>query len=73
MRQVKQVIEQRYGDQFTVFSFSFGNSRYAKRLGLTQVTLAVFVPVEDEAVLQALSVTETVDDVVVTVVAIGWV
>ena len=48
-------------------------ARYAKRLGLNQVTLAVFVPVEDEAVLQALSVTETVDDVVVTVVAIGWV
>ena len=33
MRQVKQAIEQRYGDQFTVFSFSFGNLRCAGVVG----------------------------------------
>jgi hypothetical protein len=48
-------------------------ARYTKQLGLQQVTLAVFVPLEEEAVLQELSVTETVDGVTVTVVAIGWV
>jgi len=48
-------------------------ARYAKRMGLTQVTLAVFIPVEDEQVLQELSVTEAVDGVSVSVVAIGWV
>lgn len=31
MRQVKQAIEQRYGDQFTVFSFSFGNLPCCRR------------------------------------------
>lgn len=49
------------------------SARYAKSLGLAQVTLAVFVPLEDETVLQQLSVVETVDEVEVTVVAIGWV
>lgn len=48
-------------------------ARYAKRMGLMQVTLAIFIPVEDEQVLQALSVTEKADDVTVSVVAIGWV
>lgn len=47
-------------------------ARYAKRLNLTSVTLATFVPIDEEAVLQELSVTETIDDVVVNVVAIGW-
>ncbi|MFZ4663841.1 MAG: hypothetical protein ACOYNY_42975 [Caldilineaceae bacterium] len=55
---------QRYGDQFTVFDFL---------LGFTRVTMAVFVPMEDETVLEKLSVTETVDEVTVQVVAIGWI
>jgi hypothetical protein len=46
---------------------------YAQRLGFDRVTMAVFVPIEDEAVLQELSVTETLVGVTVTVVAIGWV
>lgn len=48
-------------------------ARYGKRLGLDQVTLAMFVPIEEETVLQELSVTETIDGVTVYVVAIGWV
>lgn len=47
-------------------------ARYAQSLGFTHVTLAVFVPVADEAVLQQLSAVETVEDVEVSVVAIGW-
>lgn len=47
-------------------------ARYAKRLNLGNVTLATFVPIDEEAVLQELSVTETIDSVVVAVVAIGW-
>lgn len=47
-------------------------AQYAKRLGLDKVTLATFVPIEDEAVLQKLSVVETVEGVEVTVVAMGW-
>jgi hypothetical protein len=48
-------------------------ARYGKRLGLDQVTLAMFIPIEEEAVLQELSVIETIDGVTVYVVAIGWV
>lgn len=48
-------------------------ARYAKRLGFDRVTMAVFVPVEDETLLEKLSVHETVDGVAVQVVAIGWV
>ncbi|MEM7127871.1 MAG: AAA-like domain-containing protein [Chloroflexota bacterium] len=48
-------------------------ARYGKRMGLDQVTMAVFIPVEDEKVLEALSVTEFIDGVTVKMVAIGWV
>lgn len=47
-------------------------AHYAQRLGLDRVTLATFVSIDEEAVLQELSVTETIDGVVVNVVAIGW-
>jgi hypothetical protein len=46
---------------------------YAKSLGLDAITMAVFVPVLDEAVLAELSGSETVDGIEVTAVAIGWV
>ncbi len=46
---------------------------YAKSLGFKTVTLATFVPVEDETVLKKLSDEETIDGVKVNVVAIGWV
>jgi hypothetical protein len=47
-------------------------ARYAAKLGLGEATLCVFVPVDDEGVLAALSGEEVVEGVRVTVVAIGW-
>jgi len=45
---------------------------YARSLNLNSVTLALFVPVDDEAVLAKLSGEHQSSDVTVTVVAIGW-
>jgi hypothetical protein len=45
---------------------------YAGSLGLSSVTLALFVPVEDETVLAKLSSDTKVDGISVVVVAIGW-
>lgn len=45
---------------------------YARKLGLPDATLAVFVPVEDEAVLARVSGEIVVEGVKVTTVAIGW-
>ncbi|MFO0761830.1 MAG: AAA-like domain-containing protein [Byssovorax sp.] len=46
---------------------------YAKKLGLAEATMAVFVPVEEAAVPKELSGEVTIDGVTVTVVALGWV
>ena len=48
-------------------------AEYAKGLGLDAVTMAVFIPVEDETVLEKLSGEVMIEGVRVTVVAIGWV
>jgi len=48
-------------------------AQYARSSQLNAVTLALFIPVEDETVLEKLSREETIDGVRVTVVAIGWV
>ncbi|MCP4752899.1 MAG: hypothetical protein GY866_18590 [Proteobacteria bacterium] len=45
---------------------------YAKSLGLDTVTLAIFVAVGDDAVLEKLSGEEMIDGVQVVVTAIGW-
>ncbi len=45
---------------------------YAKNLGLDNVTLALFVPVDDEDVMEKLSVEQVIDGVRVTVIAISW-
>ncbi len=45
---------------------------YARKLSLPSITLAVFVPVDDEAILEQLSGTEELDGVRVQVTAIGW-
>jgi hypothetical protein len=45
---------------------------YAASLGLTSVTVALFVPVDDEAILEKLSSQTVVDRVTVNMVAIGW-
>jgi hypothetical protein len=46
---------------------------YAKQLGLAEATLAVFVPVDDEAVLAQVAGEVEILGVKVVVVAIGWV
>lgn len=46
---------------------------YAKKLALTQATLAVFAPTEDDAILAMLSGEADEDGVHVTTVAFGWV
>ena len=45
---------------------------YARSLDLDSVTLALFVPVEDEDVIEKLSGEQVIDGVRVTVVAIAW-
>ncbi|MCP4692098.1 MAG: hypothetical protein GY859_28895 [Desulfobacterales bacterium] len=45
---------------------------YAKSLGLDRVTLAMFLAVDDDAALEALSGEEMIDGVRVTVVVSGW-
>jgi hypothetical protein len=47
-------------------------AEYARQADLDAVTVAVFMPVKDEAVLAAASRETTIDGVAVTVVAIGW-
>ncbi len=46
---------------------------YAKQIGLTEVTIALFVPVTDQTVIEKLSTQTQIDNVRVTVIAIGWV
>ena len=46
---------------------------YAKNLGIDSVTIALFIPVLEETVLEKLSSTEVIDGVKVSVFAIGWV
>jgi hypothetical protein len=46
---------------------------YAKNLGIDKVTIALFIPVLEETVLEKLSTQETINGVQVNVVAIGWV
>ncbi|MDM8560966.1 hypothetical protein [Candidatus Parabeggiatoa sp. HSG14] len=48
-------------------------AEYATNLGFDNVTMAIFIPVEEETVLEKLSEIEMIDGVQVTVVAIGWV
>ncbi|MEN8217879.1 MAG: AAA-like domain-containing protein [Pseudomonadota bacterium] len=46
---------------------------YAKNLGISSVTIALFIPVLEETVLEKLSTIKVVNGVEVSVVAIGWV
>jgi len=48
-------------------------AKYAKQTGLDSVTIALFVPVEDENILQKLSARDIIEGVEVNVCAIGWV
>ncbi len=47
-------------------------AEYAIQLGLDRVTVALFIPVLEEDVLEQLSSTEVVEGVTVSVVAVGW-
>lgn len=47
-------------------------ARYGRGIGLTAVSLVMFVPVADDTVLQALSGETIIDGVTVTVTAIEW-
>ena len=47
-------------------------AKYARKLRLSAITLAVFVPVEDEDILAKLSGEQTIDGVRLHTVAIGW-
>jgi len=47
-------------------------AEYATMLGLSQVTLGVFLSTDDEMVLEQLSGREVINDVQVDIVAIGW-
>jgi len=48
-------------------------ANYAKKLGIDSVTIALFIPVLEEAVLEKLSTIEVVYGIEVSVVAIGWI
>ena len=47
-------------------------AQYAKQCGLNSITVVVCMPVKDEATLNTVSGTTTIDDVEVSTVAIGW-
>ncbi|QTA81434.1 AAA ATPase-like domain-containing protein [Desulfonema limicola] len=47
--------------------------KYAQKLELSSISLAVFVPVEDEEILKKLSISQTIEGVKLDVTAIGWV
>ncbi|QTA82408.1 AAA ATPase-like domain-containing protein [Desulfonema limicola] len=46
---------------------------YARKLNLKSITIAVFVPVEDEEILEKLSSSQTIEGIKLDVSAIGWV
>jgi len=48
-------------------------AEYAKELKIDSVTMAIFIPLEDESVPDGISGADTIKDVRVNVVAIGWV
>ncbi|QTA82409.1 AAA ATPase-like domain-containing protein [Desulfonema limicola] len=46
---------------------------YARKLNLKSITIAVFVPVKDEEILEKLSSSQTIEGIKLDVSAIGWV
>ncbi|HIE00361.1 MAG TPA: hypothetical protein EYP59_08745 [Thiotrichaceae bacterium] len=46
---------------------------YAKNLGIDNVTIALFIPVLEETILEKLSTEDIINGIKVSVVAIGWV
>jgi hypothetical protein len=60
-------------DSYQIKSHRDQAADYAKNLGISSVTIALFIPVLEETVLEKLSTIEVVNGVEVSVVAIGWV
>jgi len=59
-------------DSYQINSYREQAADYANSLSLDRVTVALFIPVLDETVLEKLSTTQVVSGVEVNVVAIGW-
>jgi len=59
-------------DQYTVGESRAQAADYAAQLGLTEITLAVFVPTSDPAVIQALSGDSSHGPTTVHTVAVAW-
>ncbi len=67
------IIEVKSFTDLTALERSLSQSAdYARKLSLAQVMIALFVPVDDEAVLAQLSRETVIDGVRVMVAAIGW-
>lgn len=60
-------------DSYQIESDQKQAADYAKNLGLSSVTIALFIPVLEETVLETLSTTEVINGIEVSIVAIGWV
>jgi len=60
-------------DSYQIKEYRLQAADYAKGLGIDSVTIALFIPVLEETVLEKLSTQETIQGIEVTVVAIGWV
>ncbi|OAD21581.1 hypothetical protein THIOM_002645 [Candidatus Thiomargarita nelsonii] len=60
-------------DSYQIKSDQDQAADYAKNLGISSVTIALFIPVLEETVLEKLSTIKVVNGVEVSVVAIGWV
>jgi hypothetical protein len=72
-KQIRGLIEAKsFRDKAEIANAKVQAARYARRLGFPAVAIALFVPVADETVLSRLSEVDIVDNVRVTVVAIGW-
>jgi hypothetical protein len=62
-----------FTDRYQIAADQKQAAGYAASLGLDRVTVALFIPVVEEDVLEQLSSTEVVEGVTVSVVALGWV
>ncbi|TGO03442.1 hypothetical protein PN36_06345 [Candidatus Thiomargarita nelsonii] len=60
-------------DSYQIKSDQKQAADYAKSLGIDSITVALFIPVLEETVLEKLSILEVINEVEVRVVAIGWV
>lgn len=70
---VQGIIEiKSFEKQSKIKSYAEQAAHYAASLGLSEVTLALFVPTREQEILDQLSKELDVDQVVVHVLAIGW-